>query len=222
MKAFEVSINGRHLATAGIGHALGVLHSIVELDRGVPGYFLQGWDGQTDECLAWSAPRIELGDRIAVKIIETDQILATPFRWSTKRQRGEAFDGARYVSLRKKYEDAAACLAEHHLHDLAERVTAMKAFEVFHNNQHRLTAGIAREAGILHWIVELHCTILNHIVKGFDCRTKEYVDWSAPLVRVGDEVTVKIIETDQMATQPSRRFPGSGVTGNVAGDRNKA
>ena len=109
MKAFEVFINGRHLATAGIGNTLGVLHSIVELDRGVPGYFLQGWDGRTDEYLAWSSRKIELGDQITVKIIETEQTPQTPYRWSTGSRKGETSDGARYLSLRKTYEDAAAC-----------------------------------------------------------------------------------------------------------------
>ena len=117
-----MSINGRHLSTEGIGHPNGVLHSIVELDRGIPGYFLQGWDGQTDEFFAWSAPKIEIGDRITVNVIETEQIHPPPLRSSTGCRKEEAPDGARYVSLRKKYEEAAARPEEHHPSDLAERI----------------------------------------------------------------------------------------------------
>jgi hypothetical protein len=80
MRAFETSFNGRHLSTAGIGHMLGILHSIVELDRGIPGYYLQGRDGRTNEYLAWSAPKIEVRDRITVRIIETEQIPPAPYR----------------------------------------------------------------------------------------------------------------------------------------------
>jgi hypothetical protein len=86
MRAFEIFVNGRHLATAGVGQT-GVLATTVTWvggstqhpDAGL--YFkVGGVDGTTDEHVDWQVPVIDVGDIIAVRVVDTGGALTKPIR----------------------------------------------------------------------------------------------------------------------------------------------
>jgi hypothetical protein len=86
MRAFEVFVNGRHLATAGVG-PIGVMATTVTWVGGSPQlpetglYFkVGGVDGTTDEHLNWQVPAIDVGDIIAVRVVDTGGALTKPIR----------------------------------------------------------------------------------------------------------------------------------------------
>lgn len=78
MKAFEVSLNGQHLLTAGIGDD-GVLTAITTLvlgdsrpNKGLTCH-VGGIQGGTNENIEWKMPEIKTGDEIKIKVVESDQ-----------------------------------------------------------------------------------------------------------------------------------------------------
>jgi hypothetical protein len=88
----------------------------------------------------------------------------------------------------------------------------VKAFEVFVNGRRVCMAGVGPDgvlSAILDWVgggprhpaegsFDLH-------VGGLDSRTDEHVDWSVPEVGVGDEVTIRIVETEDIDPEARRR-----------------
>jgi hypothetical protein len=81
MKALEVYVNGRHIATAGIGDdgvvATGISWVGGASPRPASGRFdfhLGGVDGRTGEHVEWAVPSVGVGDEISIKIIEADQV----------------------------------------------------------------------------------------------------------------------------------------------------
>ena len=82
----------------------------------------------------------------------------------------------------------------------------MKAFDVHLNGSHLMTAGIEESVSILHLILEIHGGILNLIVRGQDLVAREDLGWSDPGLKIGDEITVKIVETGR-ASPPEYRVP---------------
>ena len=86
----------------------------------------------------------------------------------------------------------------------------MKAFAIDVNGQHLITAGIGDD-GVLassHWIGRAPpfsaSGPVTFLVSGIDGRTDAYVDWWVPPVGIGDEITFKIVETDQVSPEPRR------------------
>ncbi len=207
MKALEVSQNGRCVFTAGIGRLLGVVWSVLELERGVPDYFLQAWDCTADhaECIAWPVPLVRLGDQIGIKIIEIDQPPAAPFRWRSGDRGAVPPAGARWTHLRKKWQDAVARSPDHRATDPGDERPMMTGFALSHNGQYELTAATPGDDAYLYWVVEIHGGLLNHIMRGVNSRTGEGVGWSSSRIRVGDEVGARIIETQVVS--PHQRTP---------------
>lgn len=93
MKAFMVSVNGRHICTAGIGLD-GVLSTILSWAGGEPhlgaeGEFhlhIGGLDCRTDEHLNWPAPEVAVGDEITIRIIEAEHVDAEGSRRKAQRE----------------------------------------------------------------------------------------------------------------------------------------
>jgi hypothetical protein len=87
----------------------------------------------------------------------------------------------------------------------------MKAFVVSVNGQPFLTAGVG-DKGVLsshitwsggtHGLPDGERLYLH--VGGLDSRSGEHVRWSVPDIGVGDEITIKIIETDQVTPEDER------------------
>lgn len=83
----------------------------------------------------------------------------------------------------------------------------MRAFEVHLNGKKVCTAGLPRDCVLT--------AIVNHVsnpgegfgltVGGLNCAIDEHVRWKNARLRVGDEVRVKIVETDSV-DRPSKRF----------------
>lgn len=75
MKAFEVYLNGKLLATAGTGD--GVLATIVSRSK-ISGeafnFHLGGIDEATGEHVDWQVPTPHVGDEILIRIIETERV----------------------------------------------------------------------------------------------------------------------------------------------------
>jgi hypothetical protein len=72
-KALEVTVNGRHSQTVGLGHRLGVVHVIVEIHGGIPNLIMRGWDAVSGDEFRWNAPQLAVGDEIRVNIVEDGQ-----------------------------------------------------------------------------------------------------------------------------------------------------
>ena len=81
MKAFMVSVNGRHVCTAGIGPD-GLLSTILNWVGGGPrrdaeGHFrlhVGALDSRTNEHVRWHTPDMKVGDEVTIRIIEADQV----------------------------------------------------------------------------------------------------------------------------------------------------
>ena len=93
MKAFKVSINGRHVCTAGIGSD-GVLSTILHWAGGGPHQdeegdlrlHIGGLDCRTDEHVGWLAPDVAVGDEITIRIIEAEHVDTEGSRRKAQRQ----------------------------------------------------------------------------------------------------------------------------------------
>jgi hypothetical protein len=81
MKAFMVSVNGRHVCTAGIGPN-GVLSTILSWVGGGPALGVEGefrlhvggLDTRTDEHVKWITPELAVGDEVTVRVVEVEQV----------------------------------------------------------------------------------------------------------------------------------------------------
>jgi hypothetical protein len=95
----------------------------------------------------------------------------------------------------------------------------MKAFEVYLNGVKLCTAGVY-EHGVLSTVVNwvgsfngtphpkagFHC-----IIGGLDSSTGQSMQWAAPSIDVGDEITIRIVETDEVdPAAPTDRVTGVG------------
>jgi hypothetical protein len=95
----------------------------------------------------------------------------------------------------------------------------MKAFVVSVNGRRLRTAGIGPN-GVLTAIVDWVGSgpkrdaggHFGFHVGGLDSRTGERVDWTTPQLKVGDSVTVKIVEAEEVDPEARREVPDlSGV-----------
>ncbi len=87
----------------------------------------------------------------------------------------------------------------------------MKAFEIHLNGQHLFTAGVGVD-GVLAAGVTLvlgdsrpNAGLTCH-VGGVDGATGEHLRWTIPAISTGDEVTVKVVETDHITLEPDRQM----------------
>jgi hypothetical protein len=99
---------------------------------------------------------------------------------------------------------------------------AMKAFEVSLNGQRLCTAG-AGDDGVLAtgitWVggsPPRPASELTFRVGGIDSATGEYLDWPVPQVNVGDEITIRIVETESI--DPANRRPKAEGSGESPAD----
>ena len=101
----------------------------------------------------------------------------------------------------------------------------MKAYEIHLNGQYLLTAGTGVK-GILSTIVTWTTVSppaapggeFHFHVGGVDRETGEHVDYSVPTLKVGDEVKIKIIETDQVTSEARRYVPNGPKPDETWGD----
>jgi hypothetical protein len=90
----------------------------------------------------------------------------------------------------------------------------MKAFMVSLNGQPFVTAGVGDDGVLatgLTWVgggpprpAEGELSLR---VGGVDGRSGEHIEWSVPEIHVGDEITIRIIETDQASPADARYRP---------------
>ncbi len=83
-KALEVTVNGLHPQTVGLGHPVGVVHVIVEIHGGILNLLLQASDAVSGELIWWDAPRIAVGDEIRVKVVEGGAPSPEQKRWQKR------------------------------------------------------------------------------------------------------------------------------------------
>lgn len=93
----------------------------------------------------------------------------------------------------------------------------MKAFEVFVNGHFVCRAGLNDGVltAIVHWIGGADApedTFLS--VGGLDSQANQYVDWSVPTIGVGTEITVRIVDAEQVDT-PAKRKPAKPPSGDT-------
>ena len=87
----------------------------------------------------------------------------------------------------------------------------MKAFVISLNGQPFVTAGVGDDRVLVTGISWVGGSPprpaegrLHFHVGGIDGRTGEHVRWSVPEIGVGDEITIKIIETNQVSPEDGR------------------
>jgi hypothetical protein len=71
----------------------------------------------------------------------------------------------------------------------------VKALFVDVNGQHLVTLALG-DTSILHAIVEIHCGLLNFIVRGQNPVTGENVRWPTPQLKLGDQVSIRVVEKE--------------------------
>jgi hypothetical protein len=88
---------------------------------------------------------------------------------------------------------------------------SMKAFVVALNGQPFVKAGVGADGTLSANVTWIGCAPpslaesgMGLIVHGIDSRSGEHVRWSVPEIGVGDEITIKIIETDQVSPEDER------------------
>src|SRR6266851_2825145 len=106
MRAFEVHLNGKQLFVAGVGGD-GVLSAVVnhiaghrrnELHLTVGGLIIA-----TEEHVTWRNLRLKLGDKVALRIVETDSIDQPAKRYPTDSKRDERNSKAYMRAMAKKF-----------------------------------------------------------------------------------------------------------------------
>jgi hypothetical protein len=83
----------------------------------------------------------------------------------------------------------------------------MKAFRIFVNGEQVCTAGIGPNGVLVtcvNWVGHNTEGHLDFRVGGLDSRTDEHADWSVPPIRVGDEVSILVVETDEVDPEAKR------------------
>jgi hypothetical protein len=90
----------------------------------------------------------------------------------------------------------------------------MKAFVVSLNGQPFLTAGVGDDgvvAASVTWVGGSPPRStegqLKLCVGGIDGRSREHIQWSVPEIAVGDEITIRIIESNQASPEDARYRP---------------
>ena len=91
----------------------------------------------------------------------------------------------------------------------------MKSFVVSVNGRRICTAGIGPNgvlSAILSWVGGGSRRAaegrLTFHVAGLDSRTDEHADWAVPEVAVGDEITIRIVEAENVDPEARRRRAG--------------
>jgi hypothetical protein len=95
VKAFVVRVNGKRLCTAGVGPD-GVLTAIVNWVGGGPrrdaegdiGFHVGGLDSRTGEHLNYTTPRLRVGDKVSVEIVEAEVVDPEARRYVPDRSGG--------------------------------------------------------------------------------------------------------------------------------------
>jgi hypothetical protein len=87
----------------------------------------------------------------------------------------------------------------------------MTAFVISLNGQPFVTAGVGDDGTVTTNITWIGCSPpslaeggLGLLVHGIDARSGECVRWSVPEIGVGDEITIKIVETNQVSPEDER------------------
>jgi hypothetical protein len=90
----------------------------------------------------------------------------------------------------------------------------VKAFVVTVNGQRLCTAGIGSDGvltAIINWVgggpQRDEAGDFGFHVGGLDSRTGEHVDWTTPQLKVGDLVTVEIVEAEEVDPETRRHIP---------------
>jgi len=102
LKAYVVKVNGKRLCTAGVGPD-GVLVVSISWVGGGPRhsakgefhFHVGGLDTRTDEHIRYKTPRLKVGDRVLVKIIEAERFDQEADRYEVDRKSGERVTGKR-------------------------------------------------------------------------------------------------------------------------------
>jgi hypothetical protein len=92
-----------------------------------------------------------------------------------------------------------------------DKEPSMKAFVVSLNGQPFVTAGVGDNGTLSANVTWMGCSPpsladsgVGLIVHGIDARSGERLRWSVPEIGVGDEITIKIIETTQVSPEDER------------------
>jgi hypothetical protein len=106
MRAFEVHLNGKRLCVAGIDGdcVLSVIvNHVAGHDRNELWLNVGGLISTTEEHLRWKTPRLKVGDKVALRIVETDQVDKPVKRYRTDSKEDEKNSKAYVRAVAKKY-----------------------------------------------------------------------------------------------------------------------
>ena len=85
----------------------------------------------------------------------------------------------------------------------------MKAFVVSVNGKRVCVAGVAN-IGVLDvhtvWCRTDSSETLELAIGGMDSTTDEQLEWDAPAIDVGDQITIKVVDVDSVDPESTREF----------------
>jgi len=106
MRAFEVHLNGKRLCVAGLGGD-GVLNTMVDhvAGHGRNELYLRvgGLISATEEHVRWRNLRLRLGDKVALRIVETDFVDKPAKRYRADSKQDERNSKAYVRAVAKKF-----------------------------------------------------------------------------------------------------------------------
>jgi hypothetical protein len=85
--AFSVSVNGRHVCTAGIGSNAGLIVAVHWLGGflagadGHLGVHVGGLDDDARQHVRWAVPPLKVGDRVSVELVRAEAVDPPPLRY---------------------------------------------------------------------------------------------------------------------------------------------
>jgi hypothetical protein len=84
----------------------------------------------------------------------------------------------------------------------------VKAFVIHRNGEQLCTAGIGTDgvlSAMVNWVSREGKSDFHMDVGGLDSATDEHVRWDLPDIDIGDEITIRLVETDAI-DQPAQRY----------------
>ena len=106
MRAFEIHLNGKRLCLAGIdGDCVltVIVNHVVGDGRNELRLHIGGLISATEEHVRWKAPHLRLGDKMALRIVETDRVDKPAKRYRTDAKQNERNSKAYVRAVAKKY-----------------------------------------------------------------------------------------------------------------------
>jgi hypothetical protein len=226
MLALCVKVNDELVCTAGAPSdgVLGIHLTWVDVSRWSRGHFLfcvGGLDSATSEHLRWQVPSLDVGDRVSVRVVDTDAIDPPSERYQSTSENYTVWLWRQY--LRQARQELSELRANPRAWVTELRSTVVKtireavashealAFRVTHDGQDVCMAGTrhpcvmtAHVSAVQQWGAAAERRI-SLDVSALDVRRREHIQWNTPQISGGAMVAFEVLATDRW-DPPSARW----------------